>query len=305
MPPEVTIYTGYRFLPLHDPESLRRPAEDLCRGAGLRGTILLAEEGVNLTLAGDSARLSGAWTALERLIGTEVVPKISQSAAAPFGRLQVKVRREIVTFGQAQADPLRRVGEYVSPRQWDALVADPEVLVIDTRNDYEVAAGRFEGAVDPKTADFTEFADYVDDEMVDWKQRPIAMYCTGGIRCEKATSFLLSRGFETVYHLEGGILSYLEQTVPEESRFEGECFVFDDRITVDAQLAPGRGLRCRTCGWPLEAEDLELPSYEEGVSCLHCHGRRSADEIERARERQRQLELRAERAARTRASGSA
>lgn len=289
---EVTIYTGYRFRPLGDLESLRRRAEGACRDAGLLGTVLLAEEGVNLTLAGEAARLTSAWATLEELFGVELMPKISRSQTPPFGRLQVKVRGEIVTFGQEEADPRRQVGEYVSPRRFDELLEDPDVLVVDTRNEYEVAAGRFEGAVDPQTADFTEFAHYVDRELADQKQRAIAMYCTGGIRCEKATSYLLSKGFETVYHLEGGILRYLEQTDPENGRWQGECFVFDDRITVDARLAPGSGRRCRMCGWPLDENDLEHASYEEGVACRHCHGRRSQDEVERARERQRQLELR-------------
>ena len=248
----VKVAALYRFAPLPDCAALVAPLADLCAGLGIRGTLVLAPEGVNGTVAGDPAaidnlvaRLSGGWIFGDRLAGMEL--KASTAAAMPFGRLKVKAKREIVAFDNGVTDPTRRVGTYVAPADWNALIADPETIVIDTRNAFEVAIGTFEGARDPGTVSFGQFRDYVARELDPARDRRIAMFCTGGIRCEKASAYLIDRGFAEVHHLKGGILAYLEQVQEAQSLWRGGCFVFDDRVALGHGLAEvpetARGVR--------------------------------------------------------------
>ena len=235
------------------------------------GTILLAMEGINGTIAGTPAaieRVLGMLRADQRLQDLE--PKWSWAETHPFERMKVKLKREIVTLGQPTANPTAQVGIYLKPQEWNQVIADPEVLVIDTRNDYEVQVGSFEGAVNPQTDSFREFPEYVQRHLDPQRHKQVAMFCTGGIRCEKATSYLLSQGFEQVYHLQGGILKYLEEIPEEDSHWQGECFVFDERVTVRHGLKPGSYELCWGCGHPISAADKAADSYEVGVSCPHC-----------------------------------
>jgi UPF0176 protein len=261
----------------------------------VRGTVLLAEEGVNGTVSGPPAGVEALLAVLRsdgRLADLEV-----KEAAAPvtaFHRLKVRCKREIVSLGQPAADPSRQVGTYVPPGEWNALIDDPDTLVIDTRNAYEVGIGSFAGAIDPGTACFREFPEWVERELrplvAERRPKALALFCTGGIRCEKATALLKAGGFEGVHHLQGGILRYLE-TVPEaESRWRGECFVFDQRVAVNHRLEPGEHRLCHACGVPLSPADRALPSYREGVSCRHCLERFSDADRARFAERQRQIE---------------
>ena len=252
----ITVAALYRFAPLADPAALVAPLEALARGGGLCGTLLLAEEGVNGTLAGPPEGVEALIGALRALPGFAALDvKYAQAAAPPFERLKIKVKAEIVTMGVPGIDPRAAAGTYVAPADWNALIDDPETLVIDTRNAYEVAIGSFAGAVDPGTARFRDFPAWFRthrNTLMAGKRR-VAMFCTGGIRCEKATAFVRGEGVAEVYHLEGGILRYLAQTPAAESRFAGECFVFDERVAVGPGLAPGTHAMCRACGHPLAA----------------------------------------------------
>lgn len=248
----ITIAAFYKFATIEDVEALKSRLAPLCRANAIRGTILLASEGINATV-------SGTQTAIERLLGelkadsrfADLAPKLSRFDRHPFDRLKVKVKPEILTFGVPEADPCRRVGAYVAPEQWNALISEPDVLLIDTRNDYEYRVGTFEGAVDPATRSFHEFPAYVAANLDPARHKRIAMFCTGGIRCEKATAYMLMKGFREVYHLEGGILAYLETIPAESSLWRGECFVFDDRVAVGHGVEPGRTRLCLTCGQPV------------------------------------------------------
>ena len=225
----------------------------------------------------------------------ELRTRESFSGENPFYRTRVKLKKEIVTMGAPDIDPRQMAGTYVTPEQWNELIDDPEVLVLDTRNQYETAIGTFENAVDPATASFREFPDYVRQNLDPEKHRKVAMFCTGGIRCEKSTAYLKQQGFDEVYHLQGGILNYLERIAPENSRWCGECFVFDNRVTVDHQLEPGSYDQCHACRMPVSATDKQSPRYRKGVSCPHCHERRDEDRAARFAERQRQIDLARER----------
>ncbi len=290
----------YRFVRFDDPAALRGPLEALCKAQGIKGTLLLAREGINGTIAGSDEGIAKVLSHLRTLPGcAELDPKYSRAATMPFNRMKVRIKREIVTMGQPDIDPLASVGHYVAPQDWNALIADPGTIVIDTRNDYEVAVGSFAGAVDPKTASFRDFPAWFRAERArllgQGTPPKVAMFCTGGIRCEKSTAFLKSEGVDDVFHLEGGILKYLE-TVPEsESLWQGECFVFDQRVTVKHGLETGSYGLCHACRRPINAEDYASPLYEKGVSCPACHDER--DEAQRAnyRERQRQVMLAAAR----------
>jgi UPF0176 protein len=248
----VKVAALYRFAPLPDCADLVAPLDALCVAHGIRGTLLLAPEGINGTVAGTIdaidalvAKLSGGWVFGDRLAGMEL--KFSTASAMPFGRLKVRVKREIVAFDGGATDPSRRVGTYVAPADWNALIADPETVVIDTRNAFEVAIGTFEGARDPGTVSFGQFRDYVARELDPARHRRIAMFCTGGIRCEKASAYLIDQGFAEVHHLKGGILAYLEQVPEAESLWRGGCFVFDGRVALGHGLAEApetaRGVR--------------------------------------------------------------
>jgi UPF0176 protein len=266
----VTVTAFYKFVAIADPPALREQLLERARGLDIKGTILLAPEGINATIAGPDAGIRAMLVHLRadpRF--ADLVSKESCADAVPFRRLKVKVKREIVTLRRPEADPSRRVGTYVQPEHWNALIADPDVVVIDTRNAYEVAIGTFRGALDPATRAFSEFPDFVAASLDPARHRRVAMFCTGGIRCEKASAYLLSQGFPEVYHLEGGILKYLETVPPDESLWQGECFVFDERVALEHGVKPGAYVLCKRCGFPVAAG--------EGSDCTRCSGR---DELE-------------------------
>ncbi|MEM9227212.1 MAG: rhodanese-related sulfurtransferase [Verrucomicrobiota bacterium] len=263
-----------------------------CQQHDICGSLLLADEGINGTIAGkpEGVRALLAFIREEEAFA-DLEHKESWCASAPFHRLKVKLKQEIVSLGRAEADPLQCVGEYVEPKDWNVLISDPDVLLVDTRNQYEIEVGRFKGAVDPQTANFRQFPDYVQQELSGQKQRKIAMYCTGGIRCEKATALLRQQGFERVYHLKGGILKYLEQVAPEDSLWEGECFVFDDRVSLDHGLQKGSWELCFGCQMPLSPQDRQSQYYRPGVYCHRCHDILTPERLASLEERQRQVQL--------------
>ncbi|MDC0973010.1 rhodanese-related sulfurtransferase [Luminiphilus sp.] len=282
----------YRFVRLDDYESMREPLLNFCTERGVKGTLLLAHEGVNGTISGGKTAIADVLSYLrsdERL--TDLDCKFSYHEERPFLRMKVKLKREIVTIGLAGVDPNQSVGRYASPEEWNELVDDPECLVIDTRNDYEVEIGSFRGAINPGTKSFRDFPAWVDENLDPQKHKKVAMFCTGGIRCEKSTSLLVSKGFDDVWHLKGGILNYLEQTPEASTRWEGECFVFDSRVAVNHQLEKGQYDQCFACRFPLDDAQKESPQYVPGVSCPRCHDAHSADQKKRFSERQRQMAL--------------
>ena len=282
----------YRFVRLDDYESMREPLLNFCTERGVKGTLLLAHEGVNGTISGGKTAIADVLSYLrsdERL--TDLDCKFSYHEERPFLRMKVKLKREIVTMGLAGVDPNQSVGRYASPEEWNELVDDPECLVIDTRNDYEVEIGSFRGAINPGTKSFRDFPAWVDENLDPQKHKKVAMFCTGGIRCEKSTSLLVSKGFDDVWHLKGGILNYLEQTPEASTRWEGECFVFDSRVAVNHQLEKGQYDQCFACRFPLDDAQKESPQYVPGVSCPRCHDAHSEDQKERFSERQRQMAL--------------
>jgi len=290
--PKFVVAALYKFVPLRDYHELRERLLDVCLEAGTRGTLLLAHEGINGTIAGTRAAVDAvlAWLRSDPRL-SDIAHKESSDDVMPFHRMKVKAKREIVTLGVPGIDPNRRVGTYVEPADWNALVEDPEVLLLDTRNDYECAIGTFRGAIDPGTVNFREFPAFVRRHLDPAKHRRVAMFCTGGIRCEKASAYLLEQGFEEVYHLRGGILSYLEQVPQNRSAWEGECFVFDNRVAVNHRLEKGRYDQCYGCRRPITAADKSSGKYEQGVCCPHCYDRLSTGQKLRFRERQRQVEL--------------
>ena len=282
----------YRFVRLDNHEALRQPLATFCCGRDIKGTLLLAHEGINGTVAGTEeaiAELIAYLEAMPEFVGLEV--KYSSAAEMPFHRMKVRLKREIVTMGVDDIDPLRAVGTYVEAGDWNALISDPDTVVIDTRNDYEVTLGTFENAVDPHTKSFREFPQWAHEHRAELEGKKIAMFCTGGIRCEKATAYVKSLGFDEVFHLKGGILKYLEDVPREESLWKGECFVFDERVSVSHGLAEGEAELCRACRHPLTPQERISPHYQQGVSCPHCYEERSDDDRARYAERQRQVEL--------------
>ncbi len=282
----------YRFCRLGRFEALREPLLRLCEEERLKGTLLLAPEGINGTVACDEAGIAALMAYLEAVPefdGLEV--KYSTAAAMPFHRMKVRLKREIVTMGVETIDPLQSVGTYVEPADWNALIGDPDAVVIDTRNSYEVSIGTFAGAVDPQTASFREFPQWVQEHRAELDGRKVAMFCTGGIRCEKATAYVKALGIDTVFHLKGGILKYLEEVPAADSLWQGECFVFDERVSVAHGLVEGDAELCRACRFPLTAEDRRSPKYEAGASCPHCFEVRSEDDRARYAERHRQVRL--------------
>jgi len=293
----VLVAAFYRFAALENLPALRAELLALAAAEAVRGTILLAGEGVNGTIAGPEAGVQAVLARLRQVAGLErLEAKFSWAPEQAFHRLKVRLKREIVTLGQPDVQPYlaSAVGTHVPPQHWDALIADPDTLVIDTRNAYEVAIGTFAGAIDPGTDSFREFPGWVERELrplvAERQPRAIALFCTGGIRCEKATAYLQQQGFAGVHHLQGGILRYLEEIPEQASSWRGACFVFDQRVAVNHQLAPGEHSLCHACGLPLSPADRQLASHEEGVSCRHCLERFSNADRERFRERQRQLE---------------
>lgn len=285
-----TVAALYRFTPFEDPAALRAPLLQACLDEGVKGTLLLAPEGINGTIAGTAEGIGRVLRHIGGLPGCAGIEwKESTAAEMPFGRMKVRLKREIVTMGTPGVDPRAAVGRYVAPGDWNALIAAPDVAVIDTRNDYEVGIGTFDGAVNPGIAAFRDFPGWWRAHAADYAGKRIAMFCTGGIRCEKSTNFLLSEGVPEVLHLQGGILKYLEEVPAAESLWQGACFVFDQRVSVTHGLAEGPHLLCHGCRRPLLPDDRAKPGYEEGVSCHHCIT--DTTEAQRAgfRERHRQI----------------
>jgi UPF0176 protein len=293
MPTAATVVCAlYRFVRLDGYRTLRAPLLREMERLGVRGTLLLAAEGINGTVAGSRTAIDAllGWLRRDaRLAGIEV--KESLTDRAPFKHSRVKLKKEIVTLGVADIDPNRAVGTYVGPSEWNALISDPDVLLIDTRNDYEVRVGTFRNAVNPGTRTFREFPAFVRTRLDPARHRRVAMFCTGGIRCEKSTAFLRQQGFDEVYHLQGGILKYLEQVPEQESLWEGECFVFDERVTVDHRLQQGSYELCHACRMPVSAADRASADWRPGVSCPHCAGRHSPEQLARFAEREKQVRL--------------
>lgn len=285
----VVIATFYKFVTLEDCPELQRSLHQVCAQHQLQGTILLAREGINATVAGSEAaitQLIETLTADERF--SPLTLKTASAATLPFGQMKIKVKREIVTFDQPTVDPAQTVGTYVSPQDWNKLITDPDVVLIDTRNDYEVGIGTFQGAINPHTESFRQFPTYVETQLMPSHPKKVAMFCTGGIRCEKATSYLLKQGFQAVYHLQGGILKYLAEIPEAESLWQGECFVFDDRVTVRHGLQPGTYRLCHACGHPISVADQRSPHYEPCISCPHCYANMTPEKL--AKQRMRKLQ---------------
>jgi len=293
---QVAAFYGFTALDAATLPALQMELRQLAQVAQLRGTVLLAEEGVNGTVSGPEPGVQRLLARLRQLPGLErLEAKLSLAPQQAFHRLKVRLKREIVTMGCPTVKPAQQVGTYVPPRQWDALIRDPDTLVVDTRNAYEVAVGSFEGAIDPGTESFREFPAWVERTLrplvAERRPKAIAMFCTGGIRCEKSTAYLLQQGFEGVHHLQGGILRYLEEVPEAGSSWRGECYVFDQRVSVNHRLEPGSYSLCHACGLPLSAADRGHSAYREGVSCPHCIHRFSDADRARFAERQRQLQL--------------
>lgn len=287
-----TVAALYHFTRFADPAALRDPLLALCKAQGISGTLLLAGEGINGTIAGSRAGIDAVLAHIRSLPGcTDLEWKESTASVPPFNRMKVRLKREIVTMGQPDVDPVARVGHYVDPAAWNELISAPDVAVIDTRNDYEVAIGTFDGAIDPQTKSFGEFPAWWEENKHRFHNKRIAMFCTGGIRCEKSTNYLMGQGVEDVYHLKGGILKYLEDVPQEDSKWDGECFVFDARVSVGHGLVEGPHILCHACRLPLLPEDRDRPEYEEGVACHHCAGQTSDADKDRFRERQKQIAL--------------
>lgn len=289
---QIVVAALYKFVSLPDYQELQEPLLAYCVEQGIKGTLLLAAEGINGTVAGSREGIDNLLAHLkadERL--AELSHKESFYEELPFYRMKVKLKKEIVTMGVEGIDPRHVVGTYVKPKDWNALISDPDVVLVDTRNDYEVELGTFKNAVNPKTDSFREFPDYVADNMDPTKQKKVAMFCTGGIRCEKSTAFMKEQGFDEVYHLEGGILQYLEDVPEEESLWQGECYVFDNRVAVNHQLERGSYDLCHGCRLPITEADKASEHYIEGVTCPRCYDSQTPEQRERFMERQRQIQL--------------
>ncbi|MBA4502548.1 oxygen-dependent tRNA uridine(34) hydroxylase TrhO [Marinobacterium marinum] len=286
----------YKFVTLENFEQLRQPLYDLMVEQGVRGTLLLAKEGINGTIAGSREGIDAvlAWLQSDPRLA-ELGYKESFDESNPFYRTKVKLKKEIVTMGVEGIDPKRVVGTYVKPQDWNALISDPDVILVDTRNDYEVQIGTFKNAVNPQTDTFREFPQYVQDNLDPQKHKKVAMFCTGGIRCEKSTAYLKEQGFDEVYHLEGGILKYLEEVPEEQTMWEGECFVFDNRVSVNHSLEKGDYDQCHACRMPITEDDKASDKYQKGVSCPHCHDRLTDRQRERFVQREKQTQLARER----------
>jgi UPF0176 protein len=288
----LTVAALYHFTRFPDPAALRGPLLALCTESGVKGSLLLAPEGINGTIAGPRQGLDAVLAHIRALPGCAALDhKESPADTMPFGRIKVRLKREIVTMGQPDVDPTARTGHYVAAQDWNALIADPDTVVIDTRNDYEVSIGTFTGAVDPGTRSFSEFPAWWQANKAQFTGKRIAMFCTGGIRCEKSTNYLLGQGEAEVYHLKGGILKYLEQVPQSESLWQGECFVFDDRVSVGHGLIPGGLGSCGACRRPVTPEDRLHAAFEDGVCCPACRDEYAPEDRARFRMRQQQMTL--------------
>lgn len=289
---QTVVCALYKFVSLPNFSELRQPLLDLMLAQKVRGTLLLAHEGINGTIAGSRAGIDRVLDHLRqdsRLVDIDY--KESFTDEAPFMRSKVKLKKEIVTMGVEDIDPKRSVGAYIEPEEWNDLISDPEVLLVDTRNDYEVKVGTFANAINPSTETFRDFPAYVQNNLDPKKHKKVAMYCTGGIRCEKSTAYLKEQGFDQVFHLKGGILKYLEKVPVEKSLWQGECFVFDDRVTVDHQLQKGNYDQCFACRLPITEEDKKSEHYQQGVSCPYCYDKVSEERKRAFAEREKQMRL--------------
>ena len=291
-PATITVCALYKFVRLENFEQLREPLLQQMQNHEVKGTLLLASEGINGTIAGPEAGIKVVldWLKSDARL-TDIVSKASYHEHNPFNRTKVKLKKEIVTMGVEGIDPRHVVGTYVKPDEWNDLISDPEVLLVDTRNDYEVEIGTFKHAVNPNTKTFREFPDYVKENLDPEKHKKVAMFCTGGIRCEKSTAYLKEQGFDEVYHLEGGILKYLEEMPEDNSLWQGECYVFDGRVSVNHDLEKGQYDMCNACRLPITEEDKQSEQYEAGVSCPKCFGTHSEEQIQRFRDREKQVQL--------------
>jgi UPF0176 protein len=296
----IVIAAFYKFVELPDYQERQRPLRDFCLSQAVKGSILLAAEGINGTIAGSRGGIDAVLAYLRQDAAfANLTHKESSANFMPFSRLKVRLKREIVNLGRPDITPRKQVGQYVPAAEWNALISDPDVILVDTRNDFEVELGTFKGAINPQTAAFNQFPEFVSQNLNPRRHKKVAMFCTGGIRCEKATAYLLAQGFEEVFHLKDGILKYLETVPPEESLWQGNCFVFDERVTVDHHLRPTPVELCPMCKTAVQSHHRASPTYEFGVSCPVCADNLTPDQIDRAREKQRQLALAAERDAYT------
>ncbi len=288
----ITVAALYKFAPLSSLDDMKAELDAACEKHGICGTLLIAHEGINGTIAGSREDIDAILHFIRRYKGLQDLEhKESFAKTQPFYRMKVRIKKEIVTIGIAEVDPNETVGTYLSPEEWNKTISDPDVVVIDTRNDYEVGIGTFKNAIDPKTESFREFPEYVQKNLDPKKNKKVAMFCTGGIRCEKASAYMKKLGFEEVYHLKGGILKYLETMPPEKSLWEGECFVFDQRVAVKHGLETGSYILCPSCRHPVSEESRKSDKYIEGVACPHCHDTISEDRKARSAERQKQIKL--------------
>ena len=290
--PELIAVTFYKFVNFPDFKAQRDPLQAHCIAQKVKGSILIADEGINGTIAGERSGIESVLDYLhsdKRL--ADLTVKVSPVESLPFYRMKVRLKKEIITLGVPEADPRQKIGPHVAPEDWNALLADPEVTLVDTRNDYEVRLGTFKGAQNPEIQSFGEFPAYVNEHLTPEKNSKVALFCTGGIRCEKAALFMLNNGFKEVYQLDGGILKYLEETPVEKSLWDGECFVFDQRVSVDHALNKGSYSLCYACREPLSKADLNSEFYEKGVSCPHCYESLTAEKRRRMQQRQYQVEL--------------
>lgn len=288
----IVVAALYQFVTLPNYQDLRIPLKAFCEVQGIKGTLLLAAEGINGTIAGSRKDIDAVIAYLKEIGPFQNLEyKESSAKTMPFMRLKIKLKKEIVTFGVPAANPTQMVGTYVAPSEWNELISRPDVITVDTRNDYEVMIGTFKGATNPKTASFKDFIDYIEKNLVQHKDKPIAMYCTGGIRCERSTSYLKAVGFKEVYHLKGGILKYLEEVPKEKSLWEGECFVFDQRVAVKHGLELGSYDLCYGCRMPINEGDKMSEHFLEGVHCPHCYNSHDEEHYARVSERQKQVQL--------------
>lgn len=288
----IVVSALYHFVRLENFEALREPLLEVMKSNDVKGTLLLANEGINGTIAGSRQGIDAVlnWIRQDERLA-KVDTKESYTEKSPFYRSKVKLKKEIVTMGVEGIDPNQVVGTYVKPEDWNALISDPEVILVDTRNDYEYNIGTFKNAINPNTETFREFPEYVKQNLDPAKHKKVAMFCTGGIRCEKSTAYLKEQGFDEVYHLQGGILKYLEDVPKDQTLWEGECFVFDNRVAVNHDLEKGQYDQCYACRYPITEEDKLSPHYEKGVSCHHCYDKTTAEQRAHFAEREKQMQL--------------
>ena len=292
----ISIISFYKFVPVLDLEAFKNQLENICERLHTKGTILIAPEGINGTIEGSQDSINNfiKEIKLDKRF-SDLEPKKSYNTKDAFHRMKVRIKKEIVTIGNTNINPNKEIGKYIDPMEWNQLIEDPNTIVIDTRNEYEVSIGTFKGSINPKTKSFRDIPKWVENNLksndAKYKDKKIAMFCTGGIRCEKATSYLVNQGFKDVSHLNGGILKYLEKIPKEESLWEGECFVFDQRVSVADELKPGSYLMCHGCRMPLKKEDTLLKNYIHGISCKYCHDKKSPESKKRYADRQKQIDL--------------